>query len=288
MNRDRLRLGLIGYPLEHSFSPRLHQAALKATGINGEYCLYPIPPGPDRRETLKVLLDSLRRGELSGLNVTIPLKQEVMPYLDELSHDAQAIGAVNTIRGADGLLIGENTDAPGFCADLRRLEFLRDGYPAYAMILGAGGAARAVVYALHQAGWQVIVAARRVEQARELVDGSHSISYTPAAIREALKAISATPSAYSLIVNATSLGMAPWLETSPWPEGLPFPEGVFVYDLVYNPAQTLFIRQARRAGLHAANGAGMLVEQAALSFERWTGLDAPRVEMRNAILEFIG
>lgn len=288
MTQDRLRLGLIGYPLEHSFSPRLHLAALRACGLNGEYRLYPIPPGLDRGEKLKELLDSLRRGEVKGLNVTIPLKQEIMPYLDELAPAARAIGAVNTISGGDGLLFGDNTDAPGFLADLRRLEFFREGRPSTALILGAGGAARAVIHALRQAGWQVIVAARRVEQARELVDELHAIRFTPVALRDALEAISDWRSALTLIVNTTPLGMAPWMETSPWPEALPFPEGVFVYDLVYNPAQTLFIRRARRAGLKAANGLGMLVEQAALSFERWTGLDVSRAELRNAILEFQG
>ena len=158
------RLGLTGYPLDHSLSPSLHVAALQACALPGEYRLYPVPP--EDETGLQELLERMRSEALHGLNVTIPHKRKVLPLLDEVSPTAQAIGAVNTIYVRDGLLRGENTDAAGFLTDLGRV--LPVTVPGVALVLGAGGSARAVVYALLQAGWQVCVAARRLEQAQAL------------------------------------------------------------------------------------------------------------------------
>ncbi len=274
-----LRLGLTGWPLGHSLSPRLHAAALRALELPGEYRLYPAPPLPQGEEALAQLLGNLRRGELYGLNVTIPHKQSVLPLLDELAPAACAIGAANTLWMRAGRLVGENTDAPGFLADLKRLGFEAAPGERRALVLGAGGAARAVVYALAQAGWQVRVAARRVEQAAGLAELSERVAallWQPAALVE-------EPCA--LLVNATPLGMFPQTDASPWPEELPFPAGVAVYDLVYNPAETRLVRAARAAGLRAANGLGMLVEQAALAFEVWTGRAVPRRALWEAVLQ---
>ncbi len=157
-------LALTGYPLSHSLSPKIHAAALKDCGLSGEYNLLPIPPGD--LNGLTALLNRLRGGELQGFNVTIPHKQTILPLLDALTPAAQAIGAVNTVFGQNGQAVGDNTDAPGFLADLRHC------FPSLlvgkAQVLGAGGSARAVVYALTQAGWQVSISARRAGQAEEL------------------------------------------------------------------------------------------------------------------------
>ena len=286
-------LGLTGYPLGHSLSPRLHAAALAATALDGEYRLYPI--SPDDSRGLAELLARVRSAEVDGLNVTIPHKQAVIPYLDQLTSTAQAIGAVNTISMRDGRLIGDNTDAPGFLADLKELfatesaefrERQRDGGAASrsALVLGAGGSARAVVYALSKAGWRVTICARRLDQADMLSsafdlphDGSRPavIEYSAAKILERL-------SEFSLIVNTTPLGMSPQPERCPWPDGLAWPRAD-VYDLVYNPRETRFVRLARSAGLRARSGLGMLVEQAALAFELWTGRKPPRDVMFAAV-----
>jgi shikimate dehydrogenase len=282
-------LGLTGFPLGHSLSPKLQSAALHSTGLSGEYRLYPVAPFPEGQAAMIALLDRLRSGELQGLNVTIPHKQNVIPLLDELTPAARAIGAVNTISCQENRLVGDNTDAAGFLADLERhtpfispqnhLESsspqvphpLRGLCPSSlheALVLGAGGSARAVVYALAQAGWRVCIAARRLEQARDL---TASLS-TGESMITALPLDAATFSRQvSLLVNTTPLGMAPNTEASPWPHGTPFPVQAFVYDLVYNPAETQLLRSARAAGLPAANGLGMLVEQAILGFEIWTG-----------------
>jgi shikimate dehydrogenase len=151
--------------------------------------------------------------------------------------------------------------------------------------LGAGGSARAVVWALLQAGWQVTVAARRMEQAVGLLE---SINLAPGGQRPATAFLTSDGlagilCAGQLIVNATSVGMTPKIEYSPWPEGLSFPVNGICYDLVYNPRETLLVKQARAAGLRAVSGLGMLVEQAALGFEIWTGRSAPRDAMFAAV-----
>ena len=293
-------LGLTGYPLGHSLSPGLHAAALQASGLQGEYRLFPIPPLPDGLEALERLIVFMRTGDLDGLNVTIPHKQNVIPFLDELTPLAQKIGAVNTVFRRDGRLVGDNTDAPGFIKDLSR-HFTEFHTPLTAVVLGAGGSARTVVHTLIGAGWHVIIAARRAEKGREIITSSDfndehceaiGLRSLPEFIRNfekfkftvGRKRSQPMHPTLKLIVNATPVGMLPNIEASPWPEALPFPPGAFVYDLVYNPMVTVLVRSARTAGLEAAGGLGMLIEQAALSFERWTGINPSPDVMRLGVL----
>ncbi len=277
-----LHLGLIGWPVEHSLSPVIHEAALRAAGRRGAYHLYPLRPEDAQAGLLVQLLKRLRSGELQGLNVTIPYKQRVLAYVDALTPAAAAIGAANTLYRVQDRLVGDNTDAAGFLADLQRLGVAG---PSAALVLGAGGAARAVVYALVDQGGSVQIAARRVDQAKDLVaDLKRSLP------NARLTALALTPRQLGravehcdLVVNATPLGMWPQLERSAWPPGVDFPAGAFVYDLVYNPRETALVRAARAADLRAEGGLGMLVEQAALAFERWTGIRAPRPAMYAAV-----
>ncbi len=265
------RLGLIGHPLGHSLSPKLHAAALAACGLTGSYSLFPI--APDDIPGLQALLARLRAGEIHGLNVTIPHKQNVIPLLDGLTETARSIGAVNTISLRNGRLIGDNTDAPGFMADLSNFldtSLLTTRHSS--LVLGAGGSARAVGYALANSGWQVTIAARRPEQAKTLAEALQAACSQIEGI--ALNAVAGWRA--DLLVNTTPLGMTPAVDTSPWPEGIPFPAGAAVYDLVYNPRETRLVREARAAGRPATTGLGMLIEQAALAFEIWTGCQPPR------------
>jgi len=265
-----IRLGLIGYPLGHSLSPKIHTAALQACGLQGDYSLFPVHP--EDIQGLKDLLARVRTGEISGLNVTIPHKQNVIELMDELSPTAKAIGAVNTIYLRENKLIGDNTDAQGFLSDLKRFLTLEcDSLLSQknVLILGAGGSARAVVYALVNDGWDVTVAARRIEQAGQLVNSFPS---------RKVKAITFTDlqfSTFDLLVNATPIGMTPNIDQSPWPVDLSLPNAV-IYDLVYNPRETKLVKDARAQGLNATTGLGMLIEQAALAFEIWTGHNPPR------------
>ena len=238
-------------------------------GLEGSYSVFPIPPNDQKG--LKDLLELVRQGEIKGLNVTIPHKQNVIPFLDDLTPTAKAIGAVNTIYGRDNKLIGENTDAQGFLFDLKKFlttETRRHG-DSKALVLGAGGSARAVVYALLNDGWNVSLAARRIEQAQQLTSAFSNYQF-PITICDLTKLQSPIAN-LSLIVNTTPVGMTPNIEGSPWPENLPFPPRAAIYDLVYNPQETKLIRDARAQWLSATTGLGMLIEQAALAFEIWTG-----------------
>lgn len=280
-----IKLGLIGYPLSHSLSPVIQTAALQSCGLDGSYSLFPIPP--DDKQGLKELLERVRNGELTGLNVTIPHKQNVIEFLDELTSTATTIGAVNTIYRKDTKLIGDNTDAPGFLADLKR--FLTTGTQrhgdAKALVLGAGGSARAIVYALLNDGWQVTIAARRFEQAQKLAAtfASSQLPINAFALFSIEPNLQSLISSLSLIINTTPVGMTPNVDQSPWPENFPFPPHAAVYDLVYNPRETKLVRDALSEGRLATTGLGMLIEQAALAFELWTGICPSRGMMQAAV-----
>ena len=278
-NLQTFKLGLIGYPLSHSLSPKIHNAALHACGLEGDYILFPIHL--EDKEGLQTLLSRVRSGEIHGLNVTIPHKQAVIPFLEELTPTAKAIGAVNTIYLLDNHLIGDNTDAPGFLSDLKN--FLttetRSHGDLRALVLGAGGSARAVVYALLKDNWNVSISARRIEQAIGL---ANALMNRKLQITE-IENLQSLTSNLSIIVNTTPVGMAPNIDQSPLPENLSLPRHVSIYDLVYNPGETRLVKDARAQGLNATTGLGMLIEQAALSFEIWTGKSPPRELLRASI-----
>jgi len=267
-----MRLALLGYPLSHSLSPIMHTAALEAAGLQG----WGYEAMPVELERLAQAMAIIRGNDYAGANVTVPHKEAIIPFLDGLTPVAEAIGAVNTIVKQGGQLIGHNTDAAGLLADLHAHDVHVSRRPV--LILGAGGAARAVVAACAGVGAQIRLIARRREQAQSLMTNDQLLGvfdWTPLGFLQASDNC-------ALILNTTPLGMMPYIDASPWLDGTPFPPDAFVYDLVYNPAETLFVRQARAAGLRAATGLGMLIEQGALAFELWTGKSAPREVMRRA------
>ena len=272
-----IKLGLVGYPLGHSLSPRIHDAALQACGLEGDYSPFPIRF--DDKQELKNLLSCVHSSEILGLNVTIPHKQNVIEFLDELTPTAKAIGAVNTIYLRENKLIGDNTDARGFLTDLKKFlttDSLRHG-ELNALVLGAGGSARAVVYALLKDGWNVTIAARRVDRARELASQFEDIRIMDFNLQ------TFEHSNVQLIVNTTPLGMTPNIDQSPLPENIQLTRETMIYDLVYNPRETKLVRDARAKGLQATTGLGMLIEQAALAFEIWTGYSPSREVLRAAV-----
>jgi shikimate dehydrogenase len=270
-----IKLGLIGYPVSHSLSPKIQNAALKAGGLEGEYSLFPI--APDDMQALKDLLERVRSGEMTGFNVTIPHKQNVIQFMDELTPTAKAIGAVNIIYLRDKKLIGDNTDAPGFLADLKN--FLAGVKEKSALVLGAGGSARSVIYALLNDGWKVTLASRRSEQAQQLASSFTNYELQVMNYDQFIFHLSS----FILLVNTTPLGMTPNIDQSPLPENTPLSPHTKIYDLVYNPRETKLVRDARSQGLNATTGLGMLIEQAALGFELWTGKKLPSEVFRNAV-----
>ena len=276
------QFGLVGYPLDHSLSPVLHQAALASAGLRGDYRLVPLSSA----QQLPLVLEKLRAGELDGINVTIPYKQAVIPYLDGLSPAAGEIGAVNTVVIKEGSLIGENTDAPGFWKDLcGHVPSCREPGQA-ALVLGAGGAARAVVYALAAQGWQITVASRRLAQAELLAD-TLNFSTIQTVLWDTLHKPSFI-SNFNLLVNTTPLGLFPDIEHSPLDPAVKLPVKMVVYDLVYNPRWTALLKNAAVQGNQCINGLGMLVNQAAAAFEYWTGKTAAVEKMTQALHEKLG
>jgi len=199
--------------------------------------------------------------------------------MDELTATAQAIGAVNTIYFRENKLIGDNTDAHGFLSDLKKFvnkETRKQGNKN-ALVFGAGGSARAVLYALVNDGWRITIFARRIEQAEGLANSFPNYQL-PITDFDDFRL-----STFDLLVNTTPIGMIPDIDQSPLPENLSLPSNAFVYDLVYNPRETKLVRDARSQGLQATTGLGMLIEQAALAFEKWTGANADRTAMQKAI-----
>lgn len=259
----------------------------------GDYQLYPVEPLPLGKDELSGIVKRLKTGQISGLNVTIPHKTAIIKELDKLSPVANLIGAVNTIYVRSKQAIGDNTDAGGFKLDLelfinesgRSDELGTTKRPKQALVLGAGGAARAVVYSLIENRWDVVIAARKPAQSNAI---AHSIGRVGtnsriSIIRLDKKSISLIKDSIDLIVNTTPAGMWPDVDSCAWPIDLDFPPHVLVYDLVYKPRRTRLYKLAREQGIPVVNGLGMLVEQAALAFEFWTGIAPSREEMYKAI-----
>lgn len=258
-----MRVGLFGYPVAHSASPRMHNAAFAALGLaDWRYELWETAP-----EDLGGRITALQADpDIAGANVTIPHKQAVAAHLDGVSEHALAIGAVNTLFRAGGRLLGDNTDWIGFLDDLRR-HGLGSLAGARALILGAGGSARAICYALVRAGAEARVVNRDPARAEALAASLPGV-------RALLMLDQAQALATDLIINCTSAGMEPHETTTPWPADLLFPRQATVYDLVYKPATTRLMREAAGAGLRILGGIGMLAEQGAEAFSLWTGRDA--------------
>lgn len=277
----KTRVGLIGDPVAHSFSPRLQQAAFDALGIPATYELWHTP-APQLVERVRSLCDD----DCLGANVTIPHKQAVIPLLDKIDPLAARIGAVNTIVHRDDYLHGYNTDAPGLLYALHEqgIGILKSdgqvslkGYTA--LLLGAGGAARGAAFALTSAGVdRLIIFNRHLERAQLLAaDVQQNYDGPVFSLNDANFLI---PHPSSIIINATSVGMHE--DTSPLsPEVLTrFDSDTFVYDMIYNPTQTYLLCQASIIGLRTANGLSMLLHQGALAFTHWTGEPAPLDIMR--------
>lgn len=276
-------LGVIGHPVEHTSSPAMHNAALRALGLDWVYVAFGVRP-----EQLGQALAGMRALQIRGLNVTVPHKVAVMAHLDGISPEARAIGAVNTIDNRDGRLTGHNTDAFGALESLRQDGGL-EPFPPQVALLGAGGAARAILYGLLQRAEieQIALLNRTPEKAERL-----AADLDPGGKRVAAGALdehSKDPIRQAgLLINATSIGMHPRQGESPLPDPSCLHAGMVVLDIVYHPLETCLLRQAREAGARAVDGLGMLARQGARAFEIWTGTSPPVEVMRRAALERLG
>ena len=268
-------LGVIGHPVTHSGSPAMHNAALAATGLDYVYAAFAVAP-----EGAPAVGQAMRTLNITGLNVTVPHKQAVMEFLDEVTPEATAIGAVNTIHHLDGRLIGHNTDGYGIRASLREDGGLQQ-LPPRVVLLGAGGAARAILHALLAAPEveQGVLLNRTVERAEalaaDLAGGSRVIVGSMADTGAVAHA--------GLLINSTSIGMEPAADQSPLGDGSCLHDGLVVVDIVYKPLQTQLLQQALAAGARSVDGLGMLAHQGARAFEIWTGVAPPVAVMRRAL-----
>lgn len=273
---------LFGDPVAHSLSPAMQNAALHAAGIDGLYM-----PWRVKSADLPAAFESLRGMEnFGGANVTLPHKEQAVSLVDTLTKEAASVGAVNTVVARGGRLLGANTDGQGFLRSLHEeAAFLPRGKPA--VILGAGGAARAVSVSLAEAGAEeIVIVNRTIERAQSLAEfvnretGVSVIglglddSRMPARVRDC-----------ALVVNATSVGLSP-SDPPPIDPTLLRP-GVLVYDLIYRPRETALLREAKKRGCQVMGGLGMLLYQGALAFELWTGHKPSEEAMRQALVAAI-
>ncbi len=270
------RAFVTGWPVSHSLSPALHGFWLRRHGIDGSYEALPVSP-----QDFPNFLKTLPRSGFAGGNVTIPHKETAFALCDEIDSDAKAIGAVNTLWHEGGKVIGGCTDAYGFAANLdQHIPNWRDC--GSALVLGAGGAARAVIHALISAGLQEVVVANRTLARAEALAESFGTRVQPCG----WDAMAAPMASAGLIVNTTSLGMAGKDEGHF--DLAPAQSESIITDIVYAPLETPLLRQARERGLATIDGLGMLLHQAVPGFERWFGV-RPQVDdaLRNHLLEIL-
>ena len=263
--------GVMGWPISHSLSPAMHNAAYAARGLNWHYALLPVAPARlgDAARGLAAL-------GFAGCNVTIPHKEAILPFLARLTPAATAIGAVNTVVvEADGSLSGHNTDVYGFLRTLDEAGVTLAERAA--LVLGAGGSARAVVYGLLTRGARVQLLARTPARASALA--TDMAAHVPGAQMDVL---THAPARADLLINCTPVGMWPDVEASSRPAGLTLDAASVVIDLVYRPLETRLLAEARAAGGRAVCGLDMLIYQGAAAFELWTGQPAPADVMRAA------
>ncbi len=255
--------GIFGNPIEHSLSPVLHNAVFKQLGMNSVYMAFCV-----ESESLGLAFEGMRALGIKGVNITIPFKEDALNYLDEVPEDLdRLIGAVNTVVNKDGQLFGYNTDGPGFILALHEeLSFRVEGKDV--LVIGAGGAARAVVFALAKAGAErIFILNRTRERGEGLAEytGGH-FPETDIAYLESIQDL--PPKKLDLVVNTTSCGMKGNTDLPLDWTLIQKPKAA--YDLVYSPAQTPWLKEAGKLGIPHANGLGMLVNQAAIAFGLWT------------------
>ena len=263
--------GLIGGQITHSKSFDLHNNAFKALSIDGIYI--PIETTPKNLRAVVIGLKGIETA--AGFNVTAPFKESIVPLMDEMSFEAEQIGAVNTvIKTQEGHFRGENTDIDGFIESLKTFQIEPKGKKI--LLLGAGGAARSTIWALTKMGCaQIHVWNRHAMRLSALKTDFKKIN--PLLELRPTDSLGHWHHSEGLIVNCTSVGGKS--TDSPWPKDLPFPKGSIVLDLIYR--ETELLRKAKREGCLAFDGMEMLIQQAALSFSKWTGLNPPIDEMKN-------
>ena len=283
MISGRTRLcGVIGDPVEHTMSPAMHNAAFEKMGVDYFYVPFRV-----KKEQLAKAIEGVRALNIRGLNVTIPHKVAIIPFLDELDPLVQKIGAVNTVVNDEGVLTGYNTDATGFLQAL--LERGIEPREKNIVILGVGGASRAISFILAKRGSNLVILNRLLELdwVRQLASSLSCIFIKEVEALELNEEnLAEVLEKADILVNATSVGMSPNIDETLVPFNLLKP-GLVVFDVVYNPIKTRLLREAEQAGAKTISGIDMLVWQGAIAFEKWTGLKAPIEVMREEVIKVL-
>ena len=281
MNKNFYKLGIIGYPLSHSISPTIQTTALKSVGLSGLYEKFEVP-----KEDLKKQIEFFKSNDFTGFNVTIPHKIEILKYLQKIDSTATKIGAVNTVKiESDGTLTGYNTDIYGFIKAIPQntQEFKN------AKILGCGGAALAVIFGLEEIGIKnITICARNIEKTEKFINEIKEKTNINFSIENIENQSSLENT--DILINATPLGTKGMNETKMATTTNILEtakKDLFVYDLVYNPQETLLIKEAKQLNLNKTNGLDMLIWQGAKAFEIWTGNTPDTEAMKNAATEIL-
>ncbi|MGG1686301.1 shikimate dehydrogenase [Pseudalkalibacillus sp. NRS-1564] len=272
--------GLIGHPIGHSMSPVMHNGEFKELGLSHHYHAFDLSP-----EQLEDGVDAMKMLDIQGFNVTIPHKVAIIPLLDEVEQEAIDIGAVNTVYKRDGKYIGTNTDGSGYLLSLLTLIGEKNLSGKKILVIGAGGAARAVAVSVSQSEVaSLTIANRTLEKAEEL---SKLCQHYSVANAITLSEAETSLGQFDIVINTTSIGMSPHLDRMPISlEHIR--SGTVVSDLIYNPLETKWMKLAKSKGAVTDNGISMFVEQGALAFEKWTGVSPDRKRMRNTVLKELG
>lgn len=273
-------IGIIGDPITHTASPAMHNAASASLGSDFTYIPFHVKP-----EQLQKAIDGLRSLNIIGVNVTIPHKEAVLPFLDKLDSSAQRARAVNTIVNENGLLVGYNTDGDGFCYALKQ-EANFDCLGKKIVLIGAGGSAKAIASSLAgQPVSSIYIINRHTERAKQL---AMMLSFSNVPVTsiewENPHAWIKTCHEADLVINTTPVGMAPEIQAVPLPDLSWIREGQLICDIIYAPPTTEFLKQAKAKGASILNGAGMLAGQGVLAFEKFTGARVPYAVMRREIV----
>ena len=271
-------LGIIGYPIAHTLSPIMQMAAIKAADLDYSYIAIPMQKGK-----LIFAVDGLRALDFRGWNVTIPLKSTITSLLDALDADAKVIGAVNTVVNDGGMLTGYNTDVNGFLTSLSEVEFMPD--ECNAVVLGAGGAARAIIWGLckRNAG-HIAIGVRNPEKYKSIVEDFNSFKSIELFHWESDEFKEQMEQA-DILINTTPLGMTPAVDEMPPVDISLLPEGALVYDIIYSPAKTKFLAKAEELGYPILNGMTMLLYQGVEAFRLFTGVEPDEKVMLKALRE---
>ena len=272
INKETKLYGIIGNPVSHSMSPAIHNAAFIEKGLNNVYI-------PLKITDIGTFMKECRKIDFHGFSVTIPHKESVLPFLDDIDLTAKRIGAINTIVNQNGKLTGYNTDSMAAvmgleCSLKETKETLKNKTIS---IIGAGGASRAIAFGLKEKGCDITIFNRTIDRAEKL---SNEVKCRLGSFKEIHKLTS------DILINATSIGMFPNVDQTPVPDNI-LKEGMIVFDAVYNPIETRLLREAKGKGCHTINGLSMFINQAAEQFRLWTNIDPPVELMTNVVKEML-